>query len=111
MYSINGGEYVKKARVVLELTKVIMQHNPDITYQEVIEILPPRSATNRTVIAKQDWLRKSKDAQDRYCKLENDLLRDRNGEEFYISNQWTKESIDRTVLPIIERFNWQIIQR
>jgi hypothetical protein len=111
LYSINGGEYVKKARVVLELAKVIMQNNPDTTYHEVVEILPQRSATNRTVITKEDWLRKSTDAQDRYCKLESDMLCDRNGVEFYISNQWTKESIDKTVLPILERFNWQIVQK
>ena len=62
-------------------------------------------------ITKEDWLRKSTDAQDRYCKLESDMLCDRNGVEFYISNQWTKESIDKTVLPILERFNWQIVQK
>lgn len=110
-YSLDGSSYVRKARFVLEVAKAIIEYHPTITYQELKNILPLRSKSNLTLITKEEWLKKSEDAQKRYCRKEGDLLKDINGVEFYVSTQWTKQDIDDTIYPVIKQYGWKVYEK
>ena len=108
-YSLDGVNYYTKSRFLLIVAKEIVCGNPNLTLQEIQEILPYRARYAKTIRTLREWKTLSLDMQKRYNCNDDDILQDTNGEKFLITTQCTKEFFDSEIIPLLEkRFGWKV---
>lgn len=108
-YSLDGITFPALRRFVLEVVKRYIKEHPSETFEQILEVFPPLSENNRTLITEQEWEMKNEDAKERYFHKKDDRLHDSFGKAFLVSNQWTSKDVAAKIIPLaIERFGWVI---
>ena len=108
-YSLDGVNYYTKSKFLLVVVKEIVSGNPNLTLQEIQEILPYRARFAKTIRTLSEWKTLSLDMQKRYNYNDDDILQDTNGVKFLITTQCTKEFFDSEIIPLLEKhFGWRV---
>ncbi len=109
LYSLEGRAFLPKGKFVHDIVAKILEDNPNMTFESLASLLPPHSSNNKTIIKHNEWLQKNEDARLRYLHDSTNQLKDSRGEIFYVSTQWTKEIIDKAILPVLKKlhYNWE----
>lgn len=111
-YSLDGVNYYTKSKFLLVVVKEIVSGNPNLTLQEIQEILPYRARFAKTIRTLSEWKTLSLDMQKRYNYNDDDILQDTNGVKFLITTQCTKEFFDSEIIPLLEKhFGWRVYIR
>ena len=111
-YSLDGVNYYTKSKFLLVVAKEIVSGNPNLTLQEIQEILPYRARFAKTIRTLSEWKTLSLDMQKRYNYNDDDILQDTNGVKFLITTQCTKEFFDSEIIPLLEKhFGWRVYIR
>lgn len=103
IFSWDGKTFYAKSRFVFEIVARVLKENPSYTYQDLLNIMPLRSASNRTLILLEELQEKSKDAQKRYVK---DSLSTCDGKTFRVSTQWGLPDIERSIYPLLKKLGY-----
>lgn len=103
VFSFDGKTFFAKSRFVFEIVARLLRENPSYTYQNLLDIMPLRAATNRTLILVEQLLAKSKDAQTRYVK---EPLTTCDNKTFRVSTQWGLPDIERSIYPLLEKLGY-----
>lgn len=103
VFSFDGKTFYAKRRFVFEIVARLLRENPSYTYQILLDIMPLRSSSNRTLILVEELLEKSKDAQTRYVK---ETLTTCDNKTFRVSTQWGLPDIERSIYPLLEKLGY-----
>lgn len=108
-YSLEGGIFQNKGRFVRDVIIRYMKEHPLFTYAELEANLPKRAHGNKFILTREEWLTRGDDSQRRYLNSDEDMLVSSDGIEFYVSNQFTDEVFDTSVIPFLRKvgYNWE----
>lgn len=111
-YSLDGGmTYCGKGKFVYHIVKEFLEKNPNITYNQLIQVFPDSLQGSYGVIRSIHQLQTSKhDAEDlksRYV-MSNKLMT-KDNVEFVVCNQWGKYNFEN-ILNLLKKWGWNILQ-
>lgn len=105
-FSLENGPFLNKTDFMFHLVETILKDNPHMTYAQLEQMLPYRSAGNKFLVKEDEWKELSEDRQRRY-KATDGLLSDAQGTRFFISNQWRIDYFENEIYPLLERFGYK----
>lgn len=103
IFSFDGKTFYAKRRFVFEIVARILRENPSYTYQNLLDVMPIRSASNRTLILVEELRLKSEDAQTRYVK---EPLTTIDNKTFQVSTQWGLPDLERSIYPLLKQLGY-----
>lgn len=119
LFSLDGKNFMNKSRFVPYLVKNYLQKNPNLTFKQLQEMFPDtllKSSFRRLglLVKKVDMDASPKDIKDKqkwyYIKDSSYLLKSGDGIEFYVNNQWTKDTI-KVVVEKAKLDGWNVITK
>lgn len=108
IFSWDGKTFYPKSRFVFEIVARILRENPTYTYQDLLNLLPLNSATNRTLILVSELENKTKDAQARYVK---NILTSYDDKSFRVSTQWGIPQIEEKIYPLLSKLGYSYTKK
>lgn len=111
VFSLDNINFYPKSRFLAYVIQRLLQEQPNLTYAEIEEILPRRTGSNKVLVKKEDWDNFKPDAKGRYALKKVPVLKDVNGQVFYVSTQWTIMTYEEKVLPVINKLGWQYYRK
>lgn len=94
LYSLNGGEPLKKNRFVLEMVSTYVKQHPEATFSTLESIFKPELQGSFGVIRTLDFIKKKNFTGKRYFLKENEILHSSDNVLFAVSSEWGKDNID-----------------
>ena len=111
VFSLDNVNFYPKSKFLIYVIQKLIQERPNLTYAEIEKIIPLRTETNKVLLTKEDWEKRTPDAKSRYVTKKVPILKDVNGQEFYVSSQWTIESFEDRVFPLLSVFGWKFFRK
>lgn len=109
-FSFEGRAFKNKIGFVHDLVERVLTDHPSITYKELEQLLPARSASNKFIISEDEWYLLTADAKTRYKTLPSESFVAADGIRFFISNQWNITMFKNTLLPHISKMGYKWAQ-
>ena len=113
-FSIDNINFYQKTKFLVYVIQKLLQEQPDLTYEEIEEIMPSRT-NNKVLVKKEEWTelanKNPKEAEKRYSTKKVPVLKDVNGQEFYVTNQWGIEDIEDKVIPVLKKLGWKLYRK
>ena len=113
-FSIDNINFYTKNKFLVYVIQRLLQEQPDLTYEEIEEIMPSRT-NNKVLVKKEEWTelanKNPKEAEKRYSTKKVPVLKDVNGQEFYVTNQWGIEDIEDKVIPVLKKLGWKLYRK
>lgn len=112
-FSFEGLAFKNKIGFVHDLVERILTDRPAITYKELEQLLPERSASNKFIISEDEWNLLTADAKTRYKTLPSESFVAADGVRFFISTQWNITMFKNTLLPQVSQlgYKWEQEER
>jgi hypothetical protein len=92
-YTINGSDPLGKSALALRIVQLIVEQNPNLTYDDLLSIFPKGLHPSRETITKIEDVSENEKKHRRYHM--KDPLNSADGIRFVVSTQWSSESIDK----------------
>lgn len=113
-FSIDNINFYQKTKFLVYVIHRLLQEQPNLTYEEIEEIMPSQT-NNKVLLKKEEWAEwakiNPKEAKKRYSTKNVPVLKDFNGQEFYVTSQWGIEDIEDKVIPVLKELGWQLYRR
>lgn len=107
LYSLDNENFLSKRAFAFHVIRQVVENYPHMTFEEIL-------ALNRSKVfirKKSEWETMTIDQKSRYCDNEDEILHDANGVEFLVTDQWTKEKIERQIVAICKHFQWKVYRK
>ena len=106
-YSLDNETFLSKRAFAFQVIKKITEDYPSITFDEISSLTHSKTIVRK----KSDWEELSYDQKARYCDNDDEILEDANGVEFLVTDQWTKEKIEKKLIEICHHFQWKVYRK
>ncbi len=112
-FSFEGQPFTNKIGFVHDFVERILLDHPAITYKQLKQMLPARSAANKFIISEPEWNLLTADAKSRYRTLPSESFLSSDGVRFFISTQWNITIFKETLLPVVRQmgYKWEQEER
>lgn len=113
-FSLDGGaNYFGKGKFVREVVAHFMQQNPNLTYDQLVQVFPDNLQGSygvlRTLESISDSTHDKGDLKRRYVMADKLILTSADGIRFVVSNQWGRYNFTN-ILELLKKWNWNIIR-
>jgi len=87
--------------------KRVVETQPKISFDEILAL----NHSKVFIRKKSEWEEMTIDQKSRYCDNEDEILKDGNGTEFLVTDQWTKDRIEKQIVAICKHFQWKVYRK
>lgn len=107
LYSLDNENFLSKRAFAFQVIKRVVETQPEITFEEIQAL----NRSRKFICKKSEWDVMTIDQKSRYCDNEDEILKDGNGTEFLVTDQWTKDRIEKQIVTICNHFQWKVYRK
>lgn len=106
-YSLDNENFLSKRAFAFQVIKQVVETHPQMSFQDILSLGRSKVFIRR----KSEWENMTIDQKSRYCDNKEEILKDSNGVEFLVSDQWTKDRIEKQIVSICAHFQWKVYRK
>lgn len=96
-YSLNGGPMLGKNRLVYDIVSTYIKQHPELTFEEIERIFPPKLQGSCGVVRTIAFTREKGYKGHRFFDKPDEILKSCDGTPFVVSTQWGKGNLPNII--------------